>query len=111
MKEALYNRDWGPVIIKSKPFIGEKGKNHFSLHYSLRAEETNYFDLSSCKTYMHAWCFMVYQILSQAHLKEVGLPQNCETMTLQNLTTLGLLQMCRRAHKNKMWCNSIRLGA
>ena len=34
---------------------------------------------------------MVYQILHQAHLKEVGLTQYRETKTLQNLTTVYLL--------------------
>ena len=34
--------------------------------------------------------FMVYQVLCQAHLKEVGRTQNWETMTLQDLTTLDL---------------------
>ena len=38
---------------------------------------------------------MVYQILHQVHLKEVGLTQNQETKTLQNLTTLySLLTYC-----------------
>jgi hypothetical protein len=36
---------------------------------------------------------MVYLVLCQAHLKEVGLPQNLETMTVQNLTTLDLLEL------------------
>lgn len=36
-------------------------------------------------------CFMVYQILAQARLKELGPTQNCETMTLKNLTTHVLL--------------------
>ena len=36
----------------------------------------------------HGYCFMVYWILHQAHLKEVGLTQNRETTELQNLTTL-----------------------
>ena len=39
----------------------------------------------------HEQCFMVYQILCQAHLKEVYLTQKQETMTPQNLTTLDLL--------------------
>ena len=33
---------------------------------------------------------MVHHVLHQAHLKEVGLTQNPEIMTLQNLTTLDL---------------------
>ena len=39
-------------------------------------------------------CFMVYQILRQAHLKEVGPTQNQETMTLHFLTTLDLIEAC-----------------
>ena len=35
--------------------------------------------------------FMVCGILRQAHLKEVGLAQNWETVRTQNLTTLDLL--------------------
>ena len=35
--------------------------------------------------------FHVLQDLHQAHLKGVGLPQNGETVTLQNLTALNLL--------------------
>ena len=34
---------------------------------------------------------MVYMILLQANLKEVGLTQNQETMALQNLPTFDLL--------------------
>jgi hypothetical protein len=34
---------------------------------------------------------MAYQILRQAHLKEVGLTHNYETVTLQDLTTLDLV--------------------
>ena len=34
---------------------------------------------------------MVYSILHEAHLKEVGLAQDQETMTLQNLKTLEFL--------------------
>ena len=37
--------------------------------------------------------YPLYRILRPAHLKEVGLSQNQETMTLQNLTTLDLLQL------------------
>ena len=36
---------------------------------------------------------MVYLVLCQAHFKEVGLTQNLETKTLQNLTTLDLLEL------------------
>jgi hypothetical protein len=34
--------------------------------------------------------FMVYQILHQAHLKEVAVTQNLEIMTLQYLTTMRI---------------------
>ena len=46
------------------------------------------------KSYMacNGYGFMVYWILRQAHLKEVGLTQNWETMTIQNLTILELLK-------------------
>ena len=37
--------------------------------------------------------YPLYQILRPAHLKVVGLSQNQEIMTLQNLTTLDLLQL------------------
>ena len=33
---------------------------------------------------------MVHKVWHQAHLKEVSLTQNWETMTLENLTTLDL---------------------
>ena len=36
-------------------------------------------------------CFMAYEILHQAQLKEVDLIQKQETMTLKNLRTLGLV--------------------
>ena len=41
---------------------------------------------------INAPCFVVYRILRQAHLKEVGLrqDQNQRNMTLENLKTLDL---------------------
>ncbi len=47
---------------------------------------------------------MVYQILHQACLKEVGLTQNPETMTLQDLTTLDLLWLIveKESHGNEI---------
>ena len=47
--------------------------------------------------------FMVYRILSQAHLKEVGPTQNRKTMTLCNLIPLIYQNLlCRRVHMNGM---------
>ena len=37
--------------------------------------------------------YPLYRILRPAHLKVVGLSQNQETKTLQNLTALDLLQL------------------
>ena len=48
-------------------------------------------------------CFMVYWILRQAHLKDVGLPQNQETMTLQiSQPLIYCYLLCRRAQMNRM---------
>ena len=38
----------------------------------------------------YGYCFKVYWILCQAHLQEVGLTQNRETMRLQNCTILDV---------------------
>jgi hypothetical protein len=64
--------------VKAVPF-------HFTLELEGIRDQGS---LNGWKTYMESYmacnelCFMVYRILHQAHLKEVGLPQNCETMTL-----------------------------
>ena len=42
---------------------------------------------------------MVFQILRPAHLEEVGLTQNWETMTVQNLKTVDFI---RNAHMSRM---------
>ena len=39
----------------------------------------------------------------EAHVKEVGLPQNWETITLETLTTIDLLYLlCKRAHMSRI---------
>lgn len=43
--------------------------------------------------------FHFYQILHPAHLEEVGLTQNWETMTVHNLKTLDFI---RSAHMSRM---------
>ena len=50
---------------------------------------------------------MVYQILHQACLKEVGLTQNPETMTLKNLnkisqSLISINLLCGREHIHRM---------
>jgi len=84
--------------------------SHFTLHYDTWVwvpKGPRKFEWITTYTESYiAWigyCLMVYWILHQAHLKEVTLTQNWETMTIQNLTTLDFYNLsCGRAHMNRM---------
>ena len=46
---------------------------------------------------------MICLLFHEAHVKEVGLIQNWETITLETLTTIDLLYLlCKRAHMSRM---------
>lgn len=74
--------------------------SHFTLHYDIwvqvpKGPRKFEWIITYTESYI-AWigyCLMVYWILHQAHLKEVTLTQNWETMTIQNLTTLDFLEL------------------
>jgi hypothetical protein len=73
--------------MKSNISLGESAESS-SLHFALEPEGLrDQESLNAWKPYMSSYMarnglyFMVYKILCQAHLKEVSITQNQETMT------------------------------
>ena len=94
---------------------GKGGANSSSLHTTLGGPR-EYVNARWCKVFVDSYmasngsCFMVTWIAFKNHLLEVGLTQNQETTTLQNLTTVNFLYciMCEdpawiEFHWNSIW--------
>lgn len=79
--------------VKSIQYVVQKLALHFALELELLREQGSLSEWTNL-TWSPTWLameIMDYKILCQAHLKEVYLPQNWETITPQNLTNLDWL--------------------
>ena len=84
----------GPWPLRSKSLIGGKCQVQLISLYTRVEGLRDQWSLYGWKTFMwfymacNGWWCIVYQILHQAHLKEVAVTQNWEIMTLKCLTTM-----------------------
>lgn len=74
-------RTWGPVTVNILNLSSVENVEFIPLHITLEPKGPRKFEMHRRPT-CNGECFMVYLILHQAHLKELGQTQNQETTTL-----------------------------